>query len=185
MLCDLGFGQVITFPTHQRGHTHELVSSRGSCSVKWLHTGFSITLLCCGLACLFRTLLPSCHAFRCCWHHSLPVWSSASLESTPQMSADQLHIHLSRLFDQHALAMLCKVSSQDPSPCLALVAVSDCEGEQRQAERGWLKSRFEIDILCAVNSYWHCGWKATSVINNENISACIWSEQLFAFTITL
>ena len=199
LLNDFGLHQAVTFPTHHKGHTLDLVISRRDEDLL-MSTTPNYTLDFSDHYCVVSKL-------RLSRPSRPPVYVEARkiadidttafmsdlrvrLEASTQLSADQLHHLLSSLLDCHAPATRRKVSCRPLSPWFASVGpeLLQAKRERRQAERHWLKSGLEIHkqiFRAANNLVTNIVDKAKCSFYSAKILACTTSRQLFSITNSL
>ena len=114
----------------------------------------------------------------------------AKLLAFPQLSADQLHLLLQDLLDQHAPASRHKVSNRSPFPWFSSVGTQPLEAkrERRTAERQWIKS----GLLVHKQTFRSANKLVNNIVHQAKISfystkilASNTSRQLFSITNSL
>ena len=193
---DFGLVQSVTFPTHQKGHTLDLVlTRRDDHLLQSINPDFTLDV-------------SDHHCIVCTLRVSRPVSSpiyiearnistidltsfkedlQASLSASPPTSADHLHHLLQDLLNQHAPPTRRKISNRPPSPWFASVGpkLLEAKRERRRAERQYLKTGLTVfkQMFRAcnklVNTIVH---QAKVSYYNAKILSCTTSRQLFNLT---
>ena len=196
---DFGLVQSVTFPTHQKGHTLDLVlSRRDDRLLQSVHPDFTLDVsdhhcIVCTLHITRPTPAPVYVEARNFSNIDLASFKEdlqSRLPVSMQISADDLHCTLKELLDHHAPPSRRRISHRPPSPWFASVGpkLLEAKRERRRVERQYLKTGLtvfkEMFRVCnrVVNSLVH---QAKTSYYNAKILSCATSRQLFNLTGTL
>ena len=193
---DFGLVQSVTFPTHQKGHTLDLVlTRRADFLLATISPDFTLDVS--DHHCIICTLrvtrpVPSPVYIEARNLSTIDLASfkadlQSKLQASSTLSADHLHHLIQDLINQHAPPMRRKISNRPPSPWFASVGpkLLEAKRERRRAERQYLKTGLTVfkQMFRAcnklVNSIVH---QAKTSFYNAKILSCTTSRQLFTLT---
>ncbi len=155
LFTDFSLDQAVTFPTHQRGHSLDLVVTRREDGVlqsvmpdPTLDISDHVCVVC--QLCLSSQPSPPVYVeARNLSGIDLEQFQSdlqSTLQASPNPTADQLHSLLTSLLDQHAPSTRRRVSRRASSPWFSTEGprLLEAKRERRRAERQWLKSGLTV-----------------------------------------